>query len=86
VALFEARVVFVTWGEAGTGGAEALQLASERPIVAVTGRRSTVLVALAEQNPDIAFVVLDAARPRQCRRIRVDAIAAGPAETPFLRE
>ena len=63
MALFEARVVLVTWGAADIGCAEALQLASERPTVVVTARRSTLLVALAEQNPNIAFVVLDAASP-----------------------
>jgi NADP-dependent 3-hydroxy acid dehydrogenase YdfG len=61
MALFEAKVVLVTWGDAVIGHAEALHLASERPIVVVTGRRSTVLVALAEQNPNMAFVALDPA-------------------------
>ena len=60
MALFEAKVVLVTEGEAGIECEEALQLASERPIVVITGGRPRVLEALAEQNPHIAFVVLDA--------------------------
>ena len=60
MALLEAKVVLVTSGEAGNGCADALQLASERPVVVINGGRSTALVALAEQNPNIAFVVLDA--------------------------
>jgi short-subunit dehydrogenase involved in D-alanine esterification of teichoic acids len=64
VALFEAKVVLVTRGEEDVGCAEALHLASERPIVVINGRRSTVLAALAEQNPNIAFVVLDAGLSR----------------------
>lgn len=59
--LIEAKVVLVTWG--GIGYAEALQLASEGPLVVVTGRRSTALVALAEQNPNVAFLAVDAASP-----------------------
>jgi NADP-dependent 3-hydroxy acid dehydrogenase YdfG len=58
VGLVEANVVLVTSG--GVGGAEVLQLASEGPIVVVTGRRSTALVALAEQNPNVAFMAVDA--------------------------
>jgi NADP-dependent 3-hydroxy acid dehydrogenase YdfG len=59
VGLVEASVVLVTSG--GVGGAEVLQLASEGPVVVVTGRRSTALVALAEQNPNVAFMAVDAA-------------------------
>jgi NADP-dependent 3-hydroxy acid dehydrogenase YdfG len=61
VELIEAKVVLVTWG--GVGYAEALQLASEGPLVVITGRRSTALLALAEQNPNVAFVAVDAASP-----------------------
>jgi NADP-dependent 3-hydroxy acid dehydrogenase YdfG len=58
VGLVEASVVLVTSG--GVGGAEVLQLASEGPVVVLIGRRSTALVALAEQNPNVAFMAVDA--------------------------
>jgi len=61
VGLVEANVALVTWG--GIGCAEVLQLASAGPLVVITGRQSTALVALAEQNPNVAFVAVDAALP-----------------------
>lgn len=62
------RVVLVTGGGAGIGRATALRFAREGAQVVVTGRREAPLLALAEQQPGISFLVADSARPEDAPR------------------
>lgn len=58
---FQGKVVLVTGAGAGIGRAAAVQFANCGARVVATGRRSAPLATLAEQHPNINFVVADAA-------------------------
>ncbi|HXU94738.1 MAG TPA: SDR family NAD(P)-dependent oxidoreductase, partial [Gallionella sp.] len=70
--VLQGKTVIVTGGSAGIGRAAALRFAEEGAQVLVTGRREAPLQELADSQPNIEYLVADAARPEDAARA-VDA-------------
>ncbi|MEN3975714.1 SDR family oxidoreductase [Emcibacter sp. SYSU 3D8] len=65
---FNGKVVIVTGGSSGIGRAAALSFAGKGAKVVITGRRAQALKEAAGDNPNIAGIVADAARPEDAAR------------------